>query len=911
MGILLGDVYYYLLGDRTYYEPLDRREPNSADFIEPIMRLLPRGWSARRHGIWFHCTPPEPNIPAHGWKIHLSSTVALAPAVLMTAARLLVREAVPFKFAVDKYTLLCLNRKRWARGGAGKFITIYPSDELHCRHLLETLYPHYIGWEGPYILSDRRYRDSQVLHYRYGGLRPVRRLTVEGRQEPIMELSDGSVVSDERRPYFTLPEGVSDPFCEPSDTDADEQPAGSLRQGRYRIESAIAFSNAGGVYKAHDQLTGRTVLIKEARPRAGEDAEGRDAVYLLRKEFRLLHLLADTGVAPQPVDFFKDWEHYYLVEEYLDGRSFRAHTTGMSLALRTRPSREDRERFFAEYRRLFVLIARALQKLHDRGVVFTDVSYNNIMVLNGGEEVRFVDFEGAYEVGIDPAPYLFTPGFASRQAAAGGGALPADDRFGLGAVMLSGLFPISDLLTLDPTSYDRFLTAFARDLGVPESIEECIRGLLSAEREDRPELPRVIELVERGTPSRDAVIGSTELDEVDIPSLVRQCTNFILESADYEREDRLFPAAPAVFETNGLNIAYGATGVAVALNRILGTVDDRIIDWILKRPIRHSAVPPGLYVGAAGIAWALLELGLRDRAEALMRHYEDHPLKWSSPDLFFGAAGWGLTNLKFFLATQDEHYLRQAIEVGDFLLRTRLEADGNAYWLTNGIEHSGLGHGGSGIALFLLYLFLATGNEEYLDVGRRGLARVLANGVPNPDGGKTWRINEEHVTRTPYWRWGSAGIGITLLRYQSLLDLPEYAEALEALHLDTDRKYAIFPGLHMGLAGIAEFYTDWARFGGGQRAIDAARKVLSGSLLFRLERESGTAFPGENRMRISCDFGTGTAGIAFALHRFHTLGEPAFMVDELLPGKAQPLGIRREQGVAVEAAPVAAIPVLV
>jgi hypothetical protein len=56
-------------------------------------------------------------------------------------------------------------------------------------------------------------------------------------------------------------------------------------------------------------------------------------------------------------------------------------------------------------------------------------------------------------------------------------------------------------------------------------------------------------------------------------------------------------------------------------------------------------------------------------------------------------------------------------------------------------------------------------------------------------------------------------------------------------------------------------------------------------LLFRIERQQGTAFPGDTLSRISCDYGTGSAGIALFADRLVKDGPPAFMLDELLPGR--------------------------
>jgi hypothetical protein len=52
---------------------------------------------------------------------------------------------------------------------------------------------------------------------------------------------------------------------------------------------------------------------------------------------------------------------------------------------------------------------------------------------------------------------------------------------------------------------------------------------------------------------------------------------------------------------------------------------------------------------------------------------------------------------------------------------------------------------------------------------------------------------------------------------------------------------------------------------------------------FQVPWQDGTiAFPSESLARISCDFGTGGAGIALFIHRLLTQSAPSFMLDELL-----------------------------
>ena len=83
--------------------------------------------------------------------------------------------------------------------------------------------------------------------------------------------------------------------------------------------------------------------------------------------------------------------------------------------------------------------------------------------------------------------------------------------------------------------------------------------------------------------------------------------------------------------------------------------------------------------------------------------------------------------------------------------------DGNVYY--------GFAHGSSGIALFLLYLYLATGDERYLTAGIKALEFDLNSGHTTDEGGLTWKSHKDAPMVLPYWRYGSAGVGCSVLRY--------------------------------------------------------------------------------------------------------------------------------------------------
>lgn len=880
------DSFFYTIVDLNFYDTIERYKPKSV-FVEPLLRVLPSDWQISQSGIWFQCNPPGAMLPQHGWKIHLTTTPTQAAAVLTTAARVLVAKGVPFKFAVDRNMLLIVNGKRWARSGAGKFITIYPRTKDEFIHLLEELHQALLGYNGPYILSDKRYKDGSIVYYRYGGMVRASKVNFRGEEDLMITAPDGESVIDERSPYFTPPEWAADPVLNlEEETDSNQEL--TLKDGRYVIESALTFTTSGGVYIGKDTETGRKVLIKEARPFANPSQGEHDAVSLLKKEHRLLTILEDTGLVPQPYDFFKDWEHFYLVEEFLEGFLLRSHMIEISLALQIRPTLKEATEFYERYRKLYGLIAKGFHTVHERNITLADVSHYNIIVTDEGNAVKFIDFEGARELGVDVSTMLYTPGFASEQRERSWREPTIeDDYYGFGGLMLAGLMPINAVRSFGYDSLERFLNALTTDFGLPYGVRRAISAAMHPEPSQRIKPLEAIAMLEDVAEVTEPSIESDEAKEECGDDFIRRTLDFMLGVASFDRTDRLFPSDAYLFRTNPLSLAWGACGVAYVINEIRGKVPQEVSDWILRTPVDYQRYAPGLYVGLSGIAWALSDMGFKQRALEMICATHNHPMLYESPDIFYGVSGWGMAQLKFFLETGDELFLSKAIEGGQFLLDTQQEDESGSWWPVKDDIFFGLAHGASGVSLFLFYLYLVTRNEKFLDVGTRGIDFVLSKAMDTKDGGYTWKMVENWPTQTPYWRYGGAGIGMTLLRYGTLFGQDRYKPMLDKIALDCDRKYTIFPTRFFGLAGLGEFFLDMADFGVEEStAVECAWKNAAGALLFKVEREQGIAFPGEQLMRLSCDFGTGSAGIALFLHRLLNRGKPPFMLDSLLETEA-------------------------
>ncbi|OJH36998.1 class III lanthionine synthetase LanKC [Cystobacter ferrugineus] len=852
------------------YGSLDGYQSKSAGFRELLVRLLPASWTiGRSSGIWCEAHPLEPSIPDTGFKIHVSTAHDRARELLAAVVPLLVSERVAFKVLVDEFVLDLSNSHMWARGASGKFITIYPADVVQMKRLMEQLHGVTKDFVGPYILSDKRYKGSHVLFYRYGAFRGLGRLNAYGEQVPHLRTTDGRLLPDPRPPFFTLPPGVDDPF-----PDDDQGAAGEpILHGRYKALSAMSSSSKGGVYRCLDLTSRVEVVLKEARPLVNRGRKNPcDAVDCLENEYRILKRLEATGLAPRALDFFQDWEHSFLVMELVRGSKLSAHMASgqLSLIASPTPGADEVRRFCETFLAVSRKLITALRTIHSRGVVIQDISPKNILFDLEHDQLTFIDFEAALDLQNPeqgPVIRLFTPGFGVERPA---GPVPTfrEDHQALSRVLGDFLYPPTPFFMLAPHQREPMLTHFAQEKGIPEAFVRLIFGI-------EQDFARADELLAEAERSLGSIHSSQPLPlrrEEDalresLDGIIRYITDQI-----HSGEDPLdLPTDYRRFTTNRLSAAYGASGIALFLQRVGKPPPEVFLEALLRESsqVDNQRYAPGLYIGSAGIAWTLLELGWRKEAEALLEVAAHSPLLFENADLFYGGGGFGLTNLFFFDRLGDEKYLQRAIQVFDTLKPGIQSSEQGYFFENNGDVYHGLAHGASGLAYFCLKLHQATGRQEHLDAALRLLDFDLSSADRRKGHPRFHRSRRESVFY-PYWHIGSAGIGCVALRFYDVLRDERYAQESRSIAASLAGNYSVFPTNFTGMAGLGGFFVDLYRYTGEEVWRTEARRFLDRVMLFALERPTGLVFPGEDLLRVSTDYGTGSAGTGSFIHRLLT-----------------------------------------
>jgi tRNA A-37 threonylcarbamoyl transferase component Bud32 len=870
-----------LVAHPEYFETIDRYPCDESYYIAPAREMLPDGWRIFRQGIWCYCDRPGTVIPAEGWKMHIAGTTHTAPELLRRLVPLFVEQGVSFKFAADRVLLSLMNGKRWNRGGSGKFMTVYPRDEAEFLRLLELAHERTADLAGPYILSDRRYAASKVVFYRYGTLLPQSALASNGARVSVLVGAGGELVEDRRNPAFFLPPWVTDPVPGAAPPPVQDGPV-YLRDGRYKIDHPIAFSNSGGVYVAKDERTGRSVILKEARPRTNWTAQDVDATVLLAKEHRLLSKLGDTHFTPQAYEIFTEWEHTFVAQERIFG--FTLHATGVAeTPLIKIDGTPDIAKFLRTYRDIFRSLAAAIAAVHAHGVVFGDLSPSNILWCEDERKVMLLDLEGAIELGVDKPPRLTTLGFEAPGMTFGYEPSYDDDWYSFAALMLNFLLPVAEMTRLRGGSLGTIVARLGGEAGLPGDVVELLTSLLSEERDRKPRVDALLAALDRAADGPLAVCAPQPLVEPD-RATVEALASYVVATADPSRTDRLFPSDFRLFGTNPLSVAYGAAGVLAELRRADTPVPEHLVDWLENAPIAQNAIPPGLSLGSAGIAWALLELGRHERARATLTAARAHPLITRSAGLALGAAGWGLANLRFFLEYGDAPFLAEAVAAGDHLLSAAVRDDDGLHWEQNGITPYGLHHGASGVASFLVYLARATERCDFLQASFDAMRFDLSRGETTRDGSMSWPYGTDFTNIwLPYLAYGSAGVGAALLRVLYLGGFEELRPWLDPIFADTDRKFSVTRGIYNGMAGIGSFQLDAYRFTGEERYVRAARNLADTIMMYALPRPEGLALPGDTLTRITCDFATGSAGVISFFDRLQRGGPAPYFLDEFFP----------------------------
>lgn len=432
----------------------------------------------------------------------------------------------------------------------------------------------------------------------------------------------------------------------------------------------------------------------------------------------------------------------------------------------------------------------------------------------------------------------------------------------------------------DPRELDRFgLAALALLLVFPlhEVVERHPHALdhLHADLTDlAPVQPRLwrwaTDVYERTGESRLPAPQTVRADTVAaLRRLAERTADALVAMAQPDHPARIYPTNPLGYQTNTHAVAAGTAGVLHAMHRAGRDCDPAVV-----RRLRDEAVAavetsaPGLLFGSAGIAGVLAELGEADAAETLLAAAAGHPHNDTSATLGSGAAGTALGLLTHHRRTGEQRWL----DLAQRLVARIPDGDALTAQLSQ-TRRSGLVGGRTGVALALYQLYRRTGDTRLFDRGMGLLREELAYAEPLGVAGLGFKTSHSDSRVYPYVFAGSAGYAAVLSRY--LAHQPDEAADLWAvldrcLHACASR-FAVLPGLFSGMAGLAVTMADAGTRLGRPELVDAALTSARGLFRYAIPGEDGVRWLGEPGQRFSADLWSGSAGILLALCHLTTV----------------------------------------
>lgn len=213
--------------------------------------------------------------------------------------------------------------------------------------------------------------------------------------------SEGNKYLDIEGPFYTPRRFIEDPF--PIAKDVDNAQESKIAED-YSIHKALQMNNGGGIYKGERRKDRVAVVIKEARPYIGINQEYTSIFFRKREKDNLLKL-KNCQYVPQVIEYFKEWEHEFLVEEYIEGITLQEFISNYSLVTLSSNDQHNIEEYSSQIEKVVLNLIKALKYFHSINFIINDISPNNIIV-SKDYRITFVDLEDSYFLDENPLKYI-------------------------------------------------------------------------------------------------------------------------------------------------------------------------------------------------------------------------------------------------------------------------------------------------------------------------------------------------------------------------------------------------------------------------------------------------------------------------------------------------------------------------
>lgn len=242
-----------------------------------------------------------------------------------------------------------------------------------------------------------------------------------------------------------------------------------------------------------------------------------------------------------------------------------------------------------------------------------------------------------------------------------------------------------------------------------------------------------------------------------------------------------------ILSSLGPGLYEGTLGILLFLGHLAKETGEERYEHLAKKALNGIFVmkedevePVSAFYGNASISYGLAHLGLIwDDDELIQKAYEylykvENTLESDKQlDLLGGAAGALLVSLRLNKLDPHSRALEIAEKCGEHLLQhVQLEKKGeNASKLL-----TGLSHGAAGYAWAWLELADATGQERFLEAGRKALAYEKSHFIESKGNWADLRDEEKKGSSSVYWCHGAPGIGLSRLMILNYFEDPDIYE---------------------------------------------------------------------------------------------------------------------------------------
>lgn len=173
-------------------------------------------------------------------------------------------------------------------------------------------------------------------------------------------------------------------------------------RGRYRIDAFLEVKTEANLYRAIDEVTNLTVIVKEKkRPQSRTLLAQKSLKNPWYDEFTILRSISYPTVV-KAVDMFEENQRYYLIIEQLEGRDLGYFLTKQKVSVHQSCD-------------WMIQLCQSLSQLHRRKIVHLDLNPRCVVVTQDLQRVRLTGFSRSLQLPIMFPVQSNTPGYSAPE----------------------------------------------------------------------------------------------------------------------------------------------------------------------------------------------------------------------------------------------------------------------------------------------------------------------------------------------------------------------------------------------------------------------------------------------------------------------------------------------------------------